>query len=129
MVTRQNPSDAENLPKDWEAVLVNAAAALAALTAKGRRQARNRRYYLKRKARRASENVLNQTVSDGLERHRGLSYLHMPGRSESKKSTFALFKRNLWPPKKWKVPAEMIGAPLMMCLHEAAANSNRRKSQ
>lgn len=82
MVTRQNPSDAENLPK-----------------------------------------------SDGLERHRGLSYLHMPGRSESKKSTFALFKRNLWPPKKWKVPADLTGAPLMMCLHEAAANSNRRKSQ
>lgn len=54
--------------------------------------------------------------------HRGLKACHMPGaRAGSKKMTFALFKRNLWPPKAWKVPPGLVGGELLMMLQERAS--------
>ena len=53
--------------------------------------------------------------------HRGLKACHMPGRRESKQMTFSLFKRNLWPPKVWKVPPGLVGGELLMMLQERAS--------
>lgn len=53
--------------------------------------------------------------------HRGLMACHMPGRRVSKQATFALFKRGMWPPKAWKVPAHLEGGELLMMLQERAS--------
>ena len=115
--------------------LEECARVLSGLSSKGKRQARNRRYYLKRKARKArkaSESVLKASESDGgaaVETHRGLAWYHMPGRRESKRMTFALFKRDQWPPANWKVPARLRGAELMLLLHERASLCNVKKKK
>jgi hypothetical protein len=55
----------------------------------------------------------------GDETYRGLKACHMPGsRKGSKAMTFALFKRNLWPPAVWKVPPGLVGGELLMMLQE-----------
>lgn len=52
------------------------------------------------------------------ETHRGLQSCHMPGRKDSKQLTFSMFRRGLWPPKEWKVPAGLVGGDLLMMLQE-----------
>ena len=55
----------------------------------------------------------------GDETYRGLKACHMPGsRKGSKGMTFALFKRNLWPPAVWKVPPGLVGGELLMMLQD-----------
>lgn len=64
----------------------------------------------------------------GDETHRGLKACHMPGaRSGSKQMTFALFKRNLWPPAVWKVPPGLVGGELLMMLQERSCMNLRKK--
>lgn len=54
----------------------------------------------------------------GDETYRGLQACHMPGRRGNKQMTFSLFKRGMWPPKTWKVPAGLVGGELLMLLQE-----------
>ena len=55
---------------------------------------------------------------DDHETHRGLKACHMPGRKDSKQLTFSMFRRGMWPPKEWKVPAGLVGGELLMMLQE-----------
>lgn len=65
---------------------------------------------------------------DDHETYRGLKACHMPGaRSGSKQMTFALFKRNLWPPAVWKVPPGLVGGELLMMLQERSCMNLRKK--
>jgi hypothetical protein len=67
---------------------------------------------------------------DDHETYRGLKACHMPGaRSGSKQMTFALFKRNLWPPAVWKVPPGLVGGELLMMLQERSCMNLRKKGQ
>jgi len=67
---------------------------------------------------------------DGDETYRGLKACHMPGaRSGSKQMTFALFKRNLWPPAVWKVPPGLVGGELLMLLQERSCMNLRKKEK
>lgn len=64
----------------------------------------------------------------GDETYRGLKACHMPGaRSGSKQMTFALFRRNLWPPAVWKVPPGLVGGELLMMLQERSCMNLRKK--
>jgi len=67
---------------------------------------------------------------DDHETYRGLKACHMPGaRSGSKQMTFALFKRNLWPPAVWKVPPGLVGGELLMLLQERSCMNLRKKGE
>ena len=68
----------------------------------------------------ADEKGANETT------HRGLSWRHMPGRPGSKKLTFAAFRRGMWPPREWRVPAHLTGGELLMVLQERACMNERK---
>lgn len=61
--------------------------------------------------------------------HRGLNWTHMPGRPGGKQATFALFRRNLWPPRQWHVPKELEGGELLMLLQERACLGQAAKKK
>lgn len=63
--------------------------------------------------------------------HRGLTVDMMPGRTSwEKRMNWSLFTRGEWPPKGWRIPAELEGEALVAALAERAFKSKPRgKSQ
>lgn len=59
--------------------------------------------------------------------HRGLRVEDMPGRTGwERRMTWSLFRRGEWPPKEWRIPAELEGAALAEALGERAFKSKPR---
>lgn len=70
----------------------------------------------------------NDATQPKISRHRGLTADDLPMKQPWKRRyAFALFKRAMWPPKSWKVPADLEGSALKMMLEERCATCNVRK--
>jgi hypothetical protein len=59
--------------------------------------------------------------------HRGLTVEMMPGRTGwERRMTWSLFRRGEWPPKEWRIPADLEGPALASALGERAFKSKPR---